>query len=134
VNQLTIAEAAYLAALPKAPENYNPFRAKDRAVERRNWVVDRMVENGYIRAADGDAAKASALEVKVRPVGNYLFASEFSPRRFAAISWTCSALRSSTRVGFRCAPPLIRSCRRLPAKSCMRASSSSIRRAASAVR
>ncbi|MBA3517388.1 MAG: penicillin-binding protein 1A [Rhizobiales bacterium] len=77
VNQLTIAEAAYLAALPKAPENYNPFRAKDRAVERRNWVVDRMVENGYIRVADGDAAKASPLDVTVRPVGNYLFASEF---------------------------------------------------------
>ena len=77
VNQLTIAEAAYLAALPKAPENYNPFRAKDRAVERRNWVIDRMVENGYIRAADGDAAKASPLDVKVRPVGTYLFASEF---------------------------------------------------------
>ncbi len=46
VNELTIAEAAYLAALPKAPENYNPFRHQDRAVERRNWVLDRMVENG----------------------------------------------------------------------------------------
>lgn len=77
VNQLTIAEAAYLAALPKAPENYNPFRSKERAVERRNWVVDRMVENGYIRVADGDTAKAGPLEVTVRPVGNYLFASEF---------------------------------------------------------
>src|SRR3712207_3939901 len=58
VNQLTIAEAAYLAALPKAPENYNPFRGKERAVERRNWVVDRMVENGYIRAADGQDRKS----------------------------------------------------------------------------
>src|SRR5687767_10442053 len=77
VNELTIAEAAYIAALPKAPENYNPFRAKDRAIERRNWVVDRMVENGYIRVADGDAARASPLDVTVRPVGNYLFASEF---------------------------------------------------------
>jgi hypothetical protein len=46
VNQLTIAEAAYLAALPKAPENYNPLRHEDRAIERRNWVIDRMVENG----------------------------------------------------------------------------------------
>src|SRR3712207_4299789 len=77
VNQLTIGEAAYLAALPKAPENYNPFRGKERAIERRNWVIDRMVENGYIRAEDGDAAKASPLDVRVRPVGNYLFASEF---------------------------------------------------------
>ena len=36
VHELTVAEAAYLAALPKAPNNYNPFRQKDRAVERRN--------------------------------------------------------------------------------------------------
>ncbi len=77
VNQLTIGEAAYLAALPKAPENYNPFRHEDRAVERRNWVIDRMVENGYIRAADGEAAKQSPLVVTPRTRGNYLFASEF---------------------------------------------------------
>ncbi len=77
VNQLTIGEAAYLAALPKAPENYNPFRHEDRAVERRNWVVDRMVENGYIRASDGEAAKQSQLVVTPRTRGNYLFASEF---------------------------------------------------------
>jgi penicillin-binding protein 1A len=77
VNQLTIAEAAYLAALPKAPENYNPFRNKERAQERRNWVVDRLVENGYIRAADGEAAKAVPLQVTVRPRGNYLASSEF---------------------------------------------------------
>ena len=77
VNQLSIAEASYLAALPKAPENYNPFRDYDRAVERRNWVIDRLVENGYIRAADGEAAKATKLEVTVRPRNSYLFASEF---------------------------------------------------------
>jgi penicillin-binding protein 1A len=77
VNQLTVAEAAYLAALPKAPENYHPYRYKERAIERRNWVIDRMVENGYIRATDGDAAKASSIEVTLRPRGNYLFASEF---------------------------------------------------------
>ena len=77
VNQLTIEEAAYLAALPKAPENYNPFRHEDRAIERRNWVIDRMVENGYIRAADGETAKNTRIEVKTRRNGNYLFASEF---------------------------------------------------------
>ena len=41
VNELTLPEAAYLAALPKAPENYHPFRDPERAVERRNWVLDR---------------------------------------------------------------------------------------------
>ena len=47
VHELTVAEAAYLAALPKAPNNYNPFRQRDRAVERRNWVIDQMVENRH---------------------------------------------------------------------------------------
>ena len=46
VNELTVAEAAYLAALPKAPNTLHPFRNHDRAIERRNYVIDRMVENG----------------------------------------------------------------------------------------
>ena len=44
VNELTVSEVAYLAALPKAPSNYHPFRHEARAVERRNWVVDQMTE------------------------------------------------------------------------------------------
>ncbi len=51
VNELSVAEVAYLAALPKAPNNYQPFTKHDRAVERRNWVIDRMVENGYVSQA-----------------------------------------------------------------------------------
>src|SRR6201984_2304245 len=50
VHELTIAEAAYLGALPKGPNNYNPFRRHDDAVGRRNYVIDRMVEDGYISA------------------------------------------------------------------------------------
>lgn len=48
VSELSLAEVAYLAALPKAPNNYNPFKNKERALTRRNWVIDRMVVNGYI--------------------------------------------------------------------------------------
>ena len=77
VNELTLAEAAYLAALPKAPENYNPFRDTERAVERRNWVIDRLVENGYIRSADADTAKAAPLDVKPRQRGTKLVAAEY---------------------------------------------------------
>jgi len=77
VNELTIAETAYLAALPKAPSNYHPFRHPDRAIERRNWVIDRMVENGYVTATDGASAKNQPLGVSVRKTGSYLFASEF---------------------------------------------------------
>ncbi|MCT8266073.1 penicillin-binding protein 1A [Afifella sp. JA880] len=77
VNELTLAEAAYLAALPKAPENYNPFRDTERAVDRRNWVIDQMLENGYIRAEDAQKAKTEPLDVNPRPRGQYLFASEY---------------------------------------------------------
>ena len=77
VTELTIAECAYLASLPKGPANYNPFRHPQAALERRNWVIDRMVENGYVAKEDGDAAKAQPLGINVRKTGAYLFASEY---------------------------------------------------------
>ena len=60
MHELTLAEAAYLAALPKGPNNYNPFRYPDRAIERRNWVIDRMVENGYATAGGGRGGQEGA--------------------------------------------------------------------------
>ncbi|MGB6117182.1 MAG: penicillin-binding protein 1A [Mesorhizobium sp.] len=77
VNELTIAETAYLAALPKGPSNYHPFRHTQRAIERRNWVIDQMVENGYINADEATKAKATGLDVKPRRSGTYLFAGEY---------------------------------------------------------
>lgn len=77
VNELTVADVAYLAALPKAPSNYHPFRHTERAIERRNWVIDQMVQNGYVDSAEGDKAKAEPLGVTPRRRGNYLFAGEY---------------------------------------------------------
>ena len=77
VGDLEIHEAAYLAALPKAPNNYHPFRYADRATERRNWVISRMVINGYISVADGEAAKAKPLTIKTRQKGTYVAASGY---------------------------------------------------------
>src|SRR5262245_44903649 len=77
VHELTIPEAAYLAALPKAPSTLHPFRQRERAIERRNYVIDRMVENGYISAADGDKAKKAPLSVVQRPAGAHIFAAEY---------------------------------------------------------
>ncbi|GLK76124.1 penicillin-binding protein [Methylopila jiangsuensis] len=77
VNELTLAEAAYLAALPKAPNNYHPFRYPERAMERRNWVIDRIVENGYATAEEGAAAKKEPIDVNPRPTGTQLVASEY---------------------------------------------------------
>ena len=77
VHELTLAEAGYLAALPKAPANLNPFRQRDRAIERRNWVLDRMVENGWAKTADAEVAKRSPLAVTPRPTGAHIFAAEY---------------------------------------------------------
>ncbi len=77
VNELTTSEAAYLAALPKGPSNYHPFRHTERALERRNWVIDQMVENNYISREEADKAKAEGLGVKPRRGGTYLFAGEY---------------------------------------------------------
>ncbi len=77
VHELTIAEAAYLAALPKAPNNYHPFRQRERAIERRNYVLDRMVEASFTKPADGDRAKREPLNVTVRPTGAHIFAAEY---------------------------------------------------------
>lgn len=48
LNELTVAEMAYLAALPKAPNNYHPIRNKERAIGRRDWVLSRMYALGHI--------------------------------------------------------------------------------------
>ena len=65
-HELTIAEVAYLAALPKEPSSLNPFRDHDRAVERRNYVIGRMEEDGYITAKQANEARAEPLVVNPR--------------------------------------------------------------------
>ncbi|NVN86110.1 MAG: penicillin-binding protein 1A [Rhodopseudomonas sp.] len=77
VNELTVAEAAYLAALPKAPAALHPIRNRDRAVERRNYVVDRLLENGWIKQADADKARKEPLAVTNRANAAHTFAGEY---------------------------------------------------------
>ncbi len=76
LDQLELEELAYLAALPKGPNNYHPFRQKERAIERRNWVLLQMKENGYISEDEMKAAQSKPLEVNPRPFGAQLFAAE----------------------------------------------------------
>jgi len=61
VNELTLPEAAYLAVLPKAPANYDPVRATQRALDRRNYVLREMSRNGYITEAQWREAAATPL-------------------------------------------------------------------------
>ncbi|WP_373503320.1 penicillin-binding protein 1A [Aestuariivirga sp.] len=76
LDQLELEEVAYLAALPKGPNNYHPFRQKERAIERRNWVLLQMQVNGYITEDEMRTAQAKPLEVNPRPFGAQLFAAE----------------------------------------------------------
>jgi penicillin-binding protein 1A len=77
VHELTVAEVAYLAALPKAPNNYHPFQKRERAIERRNWVIDRMVENGYVTREEGEKAKTEPLGVNPRVLSPNSYAAGF---------------------------------------------------------
>ncbi len=77
VNELTVAEASYLAALPKAPAALHPVRNRDRAIERRNYVVDRLLENGWIKQTDADKARKEQLAVTNRSNAAHIFVGEF---------------------------------------------------------
>jgi penicillin-binding protein 1A len=77
VSELTVAEAAYLAALPKAPGVLHPVRNHDRAIERRNYVIDRLLENGWIKQADADIARKDPLAVTNRSNAAHIFAGEY---------------------------------------------------------
>ncbi len=70
LHELTLEEAAYLAALPKAPNRYHPIKHKERSLIRRNWVIDRMRINGYIDEAQAEKAKATGIDVDLRPFGD----------------------------------------------------------------
>lgn len=77
LSELSIEEAAYLAALPKGPNNYHPYRRAREATERRNWILDQMAEAGYVPADQSRAAKAKPLKVNIRPFGTQLYAADY---------------------------------------------------------
>lgn len=78
LDELTIEEAAYLAAIPKGPSNYHPVKNYDRAMERRNWVIGRLYEDGKIDAEAMKAAQEQPLNAKIAPpLGARDWASEY---------------------------------------------------------
>ena len=64
LKELSVAEAAMLAGLPKAPSAYNPISNPKRARSRQLHIIERMLENGFITAAQADAAKKEELKVR----------------------------------------------------------------------
>jgi len=77
LKDLTIEEAAYLAALPKGPNLYHPFKRAEKATERRNWIIGQMAENGYITKEEAAEARKKKLEVNIRPTGAHIYGAEF---------------------------------------------------------
>ena len=66
LDELTLGEAAFLAGLPKAPNRYSPVRFPQTAKARRDWVLDRMVEDGAATQAEATQAEAQPLELHHR--------------------------------------------------------------------
>jgi len=66
LDELSLSEIAYLAALPKAPNRYNIQRNEKEAHARRDYVLGRMQDDGYITAAEAQAAKAEKLQLRRR--------------------------------------------------------------------
>lgn len=67
ISDLSLAECAYLAALPKGPDNYHPIRRKAQAIARRNWILDQMAELGWVSKAEAAKAKLEDLKVQQAP-------------------------------------------------------------------
>ena len=77
LDQLDIAECAFLASLPKGPSNYNPRYHPQAALDRRNWVIGQMADNGYITQDQAKAAVAEPLDAQQRPLGSQAVDSDY---------------------------------------------------------
>jgi penicillin-binding protein 1A len=70
VRELNLQEAALLAALPKGPEAYSPLRSPEKALKRRNLVLNEMLHDGRITQAQADAAKSAPLGLHIETPAN----------------------------------------------------------------
>ena len=78
IDELTLSEVAFLAGLPKAPNNYNPITKKHVAKMRRNYVLKRMVDEGIVHRREADRAADEDIIIAKRSFEEYLDAPYFS--------------------------------------------------------
>jgi penicillin-binding protein 1A len=78
LDQLSVEEAAFLAALPKAPNNYNPLRYPEAAKARRDWVVERMLDAGFITAEQAEKALRVPIQLRRRDDTEVVTAAYFA--------------------------------------------------------
>lgn len=65
LDQLSVAQMAMIAGLPKAPSKYNPVVNPERALERRNWILGRMLQLGYLKQAEYEKAVAEPINLSM---------------------------------------------------------------------
>ena len=105
ISDLTLAQCAYLAALPKGPENYRPVKDKAAATRRRNLILQNMADLGWATQVDVNAAMAEDLKVEAAPAGRAITTAISSPRPDAKRTRSNRSAKISTRADFTCARP-----------------------------
>ena len=78
LDELTLSECAYLAALPKAPNNYHPVNQKESAIKRRNWVLNEMFQNKFINKSELKISKIENLKISNRDEKEFYIARDFT--------------------------------------------------------
>ncbi|TVR95397.1 MAG: penicillin-binding protein 1A [Rhodospirillales bacterium] len=78
LDELTLAEAAFLAALPKAPANYDPVRHPGAAKGRRDWVIGRMLDDGHISPAEAREAWTAPIDLRRRAETEFVSADYYA--------------------------------------------------------
>ncbi|AZQ67148.1 PBP1A family penicillin-binding protein [Silicimonas algicola] len=107
LTQLNAQEAAYLAALPKAPSTYHPVTAEERAVARRNFVLTEMYENGYIDEPTYEEARVAPL-LTVQAGDREAFAAKLPARDYFTEEISRQLTRDFGQEGFKAAGLTIR--------------------------
>ena len=78
LDELSIAETAFIAGLPKAPSNYHPIRRRGAARARRDYVIGRMLEDGYLTPAEARDAMRAPLTIQPRDKTEFVRADYFA--------------------------------------------------------
>ncbi len=98
VYELTLPECAMIAALPQAPTNHNPYRNLEIATEKRNVVLDKMAERGFITNEEKDLAKATPIQLNKLEVKNAPYFVEYVRQQLEATYGTSIIYKGGLRV------------------------------------
>jgi len=98
VEELTLPECALLAALPKAPNVFNPRAFPDRALSRRNLVLQKMSQNGFISRAEASEAQKSPIALRETEVTNAPYFAAYVRQQIESVYGSQAILRGGLSV------------------------------------